>query len=102
MPQQTADADDHEMKASGIGGGQSKKPKKRNKGLTKEQLDRIKEVGIRKDFDTEGKKIAKGGKGKLYRGTAPPSEYPDAQLDRDENIWYYFDAVTQEWKEVRV
>lgn len=100
MPgQRTADADNGEMQASGVGGGR----KRSKKGLTKEQLARIKEVGIRKDFETEGKNIsAEKGEGELYRGTAPPPEYPDAQLDRDENIWYYFDADSQQWREVRV
>lgn len=96
--QRTADAGE-EMKASGLSVGGPKKEKKQ--AFTPEQQARVDETGIRprKQVRNKGTKEAQG---ELYRGTAPPKDYPDAQFDRDEGIWYYFDEQTQNWEKVTV
>jgi hypothetical protein len=74
---QTAD-NELEIQASGI-------------NLTPEQRGRVEKTGVR----SRGKK-------KVYRGTAPPPDYPDAQYDRDEGAWYYFDDQKQDWRKVMI
>lgn len=39
---------------------------------------------------------------KIYRGKTPPPDYPDAQYDEKEGVWYYFDGPSETWKKVRV
>lgn len=98
MPQ-TAGVEAEDIQASGVTLPAGKKPKKAKKATTADQQARIKETGIRprKKVRAKGKKK---GEGELYRGTAPPKDYPDAQFDRDEGIWYYFDSATQKWEKV--
>lgn len=44
-----------------------------------------------------------GGKeGEIYRGRAIPPEHPDAQWDKEEKAWYYFNGETSRWDKVRI
>lgn len=97
----TADTD--EMQASGVNvPAGRKKAKAGRQPLTAEQQARVDETGVRKSFNKRGKKVSKEGNGEVYRGTAPPTEYPDAQFDRDEGVWYYFNGDNQQWEKVMV
>jgi hypothetical protein len=63
--------------------------------LTEAQTKRAEGVGFRPR--RKNKK-----KGQVYRGTAPPPDYPDAQYDRDDGIWRYYDSKKQKWRKVMI
>jgi hypothetical protein len=95
-PMPMADAD---IESAGVGARPKAKEKRE---FTPEQKERIRKTGVRRDFDRRGKNVSDEGQGEIYQGTSPPPDYPDAQYDRDEGVWRYFDETDQTWKKVRV